>query len=311
MARRNSATCEPARLPDEDTLVRLLTRGLPQTGRTLHGPGDDCAVISGPDKNILTLFKTDCVVQDVHFRRDTDAARVGWKALCRVISDIAASGGEPREALITLAMPRTTSLTWVQRLYSGLKKAARRYGCGIAGGETSSVPDGAPVMISVAMLGTVEKKDLTLRSGGRPGDTIFVTGKLGGSLAGKHLDFKPRLGEARWLVKNARPAAMMDLSDGLAKDLPRLAHASGCGFSLTSAAIPCSPGCTIEEALGDGEDYELLFAWRGKKPETLQAAWRKVFPRIPLTAIGKLEPAGAGAEAISGGWDHFAPKTAR
>lgn len=309
MARRNSAKCEPAppRLPGEDELVRLLTHGLPQTARTMHGPGDDCAVISAPDKKQLTLFKTDCVVQDIHFRMDavTDAARVGWKALCRVISDIAASGGEPREALITLALPRTTSLTWVQRLYAGLKKAARRYGCGLAGGETSSTPDGAPVMISVAMLGTVEKQNLLLRSGGRPGDTIFVTGRLGGSLAGKHLDFKPRLPEARWLGQHVRPTAMMDLSDGLAKDLPRLAQASGCGFSVEMPAIPCSPGCSVENALGDGEDYELLFTWRGKNPETLQHAWRKAFPRLPLTAIGKLEPGPAVRQTLRGGWDHF------
>jgi thiamine-monophosphate kinase len=309
MVRRNSARCKSAGLPGEDELVGILTRGLPQTARTLHGPGDDCAVIAGADRNRLTLFKTDCVVQDVHFRMEVDAARVGWKAMCRVISDIAASGGEPGEALVTVAMPRTTPLEWVQRLYAGIKKAARRYQCGIAGGETSSVPDGAPVFISVAMLGSVERRRLVLRSGGRAGDIIYVTGRLGGASGGKHLDFKPRLAEARWLVENAHPTAMMDLSDGLGKDLPRLAKASGCGSRVERSAVPCSPGCGVENALSDGEDYELLFTWRGGNPGQMEREWRAAFPRTRLTAIGVLTE--SAEDTACGGWDHFAEEPMR
>ena len=310
MARRKSGISSPGRLlPDEDTLVRMLSRGLPQTSRTLMGPGDDCAVISGPGKGTLTLFKTDCVIAGVHFLMETDAARVGWKALCRVISDIAASGGEPREALVTLAMPRDTPLAWVQRLYTGLRKAARRFSCGIAGGETSSLPQGAPAMISVAMLGTVERTKLVLRSGGRPGDRLFVTGRLGGSFAGKHLDFTPRLAEARWLVSQGRGlTAMMDLSDGLAKDLPRLAAANGCGYLLDRQAVPRNPRCSVEQALGDGEDYELLFAWRGRDEDRLLSEWRAAFPQVRLTAVGHLTAPGEGerGDGLRGGWDHFA-----
>jgi thiamine-monophosphate kinase len=301
MARRTSS--EPVSQTGEDRLVHLLTRGLPQSKRTLTGPGDDCAVLRGPDKSSLTLFKTDCLIENVHFTGGTDAARVGWKALCRVVSDIAAMGGLPGEALVTLALPRTTRTSWVQRLYEGIRKAARRWHCGIAGGETSSVPDGAPVMISVAMLGSVERSCLTLRRGGRAGDLICVTGRLGGSLSGKHLAFIPRLAEARWLVTNTKPSAMMDLSDGLAKDLPRLADASRTGFTLDPAALPLTKGCTVAQALSDGEDYELLFTLSTRRFARLQRNWP--FPRVPVTAIGTLLPDKRNRPVLTGGWEHF------
>lgn len=301
MARRTSS--EPVSRTGEDRLVSLLTRGLPQSARTLIGPGDDCAVLRGPDKSRLTLFKTDCLIQDVHFTGDTDAARVGWKALCRVISDIAAMGGQPHEALITIALPRGILTSWVQRLYTGIKRAARRWGCGIAGGETSSVPDGAPVMISVAMLGSVEAKGLTLRSGGKAGDFVCVTGRLGGSRAGRHLDFTPRLAEARWLARHARPSAMMDLSDGLAKDLPRLADASGKGFALDRDALPLHRGCSPAQGLGDGEDYELLFTLSPRRFTRLKKNWP--FPRVPVTAIGTLLSSTRNRHPLTGGWEHF------
>lgn len=303
MARTNSS--DPVSVTGEDRLVELVTRGLPQTARTLTGPGDDCAVLRGPDKSSLTLFKTDCLVQDVHFTGGVDAARVGWKAMCRVISDIASMGGQPQEALITLALPRATLTGWVQRLYRGIRGAAKNYGCGIAGGETSSVPDGGSLMISVAMLGSVERKHLTLRTGGKSGDAICVTGRLGGSLTGRHLDFIPRLAEARWLVQHAHPTAMMDLSDGLAKDLPRLAAASGTGFSIDAARLPRQRGCTAAQALSDGEDYELLFTVPPRRLAALENKWRAAFPRLPLTCIGKLLPDKRDRTPLSGGWEHF------
>ena len=300
-----SSPDDPVSRLGEDRLVERLTRGLPQTPRTLTGPGDDCAVLRGPDKNRLTLFKTDALVEGVHFTPDTDAARVGWKALCRVISDIAAMGGEPREALITVALPRTETVGRMDRLYQGIRRAARRFGCGIAGGETTSVPSGGGLMISVAMLGTVERRLLTLRSGAAAGDLIMVTGRLGGSLAGHHLDFVPRLAEARWLADRFRPRAMMDLSDGLAADLPRLAAASRVGYRLDPAALPRNRGCSVEQALNDGEDYELLFTLAPARLPALRKAWPGVFPRVPLTVIGEVLADPRRRPVLSGGWEHF------
>src|SRR5690606_11628184 len=118
------------------------------------------------------------------------------------------------------------------------------------------------------------------------------TGSLGGSLQGKHLDFTPRVREADWLVSHFKPTAMMDLSDGLAKDLPRLVLASGCGFRIDIDALPLTPGCSAAEAMGDGEDFELLFALGGKNAEALLEAWP--FAELPLTRIGQLVESGEG-----------------
>jgi thiamine-monophosphate kinase len=140
-----------------------------------------------------------------------------------------------------------------------------------------------------------------LRSGGRPGDGLWVTGRLGGSLAGKHLSFSPRVEEGGWIAESLRPTAMMDLSDGLAKDLPRLAKASGCGFILDHAAIPCTEGCMVGQAIADGEDFELLFSLPlGVSTDQ----WKGRFPDLELTRIGQLVAEGEG-EDLSGGWDHF------
>ena len=158
-------------------------------------------------------------------------------------------------------------------------------------------------MISVAGTGVARRSQVVLRSGGRPGDLLFVTGKLGGSQGGRHLTFIPRLEEADWLSRNFRIHAMMDLSDGLAMDLPRLASASGCGFRLERSALPRSRGATVEEALRDGEDYELLFAISERSSRKLLAEWPERFPRLKLTSIGALSP--EGTEGLSGGWDHF------
>jgi thiamine-monophosphate kinase len=160
-------------------------------------------------------------------------------------------------------------------------------------------------VISIAATGSVARDALVLRSTGRPGDVLMVTGRLGGSIAHKHLHFTPRLREAEWLVSNFKPTAMMDISDGLAKDLPRLAESSGCGFELDFDALPREQGCGIDQALGDGEDYELLFAMASERVSELKAAWVKNFPELELTEIGRLVEHGKGM-TLSGGWDHFA-----
>jgi thiamine-monophosphate kinase len=288
----------------EDAVVAALTRALSLGPDVRVGAGDDCAVIGGRGDRWWQLLKTDCVVEGVHFLSEEKPACVGWKALCRAISDIAAMGGIPQHALITLALRSDAKMAWVRGLYVGLRKAARRFGVSIVGGETSRSP--GPAFVSVALTGRVERVRCVTRSGGKSGDLLYVTGRLGGSLAGRHLDFVPRVCEARWLVENFRVHAMMDLSDGLAADLPRLARASGCGFEICEERIPRHRGCTVAQALGDGEDFELLFAVHPRDAKHMEKAWRKKFPRLPLTQVGALTRGIATGKSKHRGYDHFA-----
>src|SRR2546423_578793 len=154
------------------------------------------------------------------------------------------------------------------------------------GGETSATR--GPATISVSVTGFVEKERWVSRRGGKAGDDLFVTGKLGRSIRGRHLRFVPRIVEARWLTKNFPIHAMMDLSDGLGADLPRLARASKLGFKIDRDSLPLSSGAKIDNAISDGEDYELLFAISPRHSNRLQKSWRKEFPKLALTHIGKL-----------------------
>lgn len=291
----------------EDRLLARLIRGLPLGADVRVGPGDDCAVIGAPRAARWQLLKTDAVLEGVHFEPGEKMERVGWKALCRALSDLAAMGGVPGQALITLAVPAECEMEKLEALYRGLRKAARRFGVSIVGGETSRSP--GPLFVSIALTGWVERRRCILRSGGRPGDGVYVTGRLGGSRQGKHLDFVPRLEEARWLTKQAKLHAMMDVSDGLGADLPRLAAASGCGYDLEEENVPRTRGCSVAEALNDGEDFELLFALPVKHGEALQHRWKKEFPRLPLTRIGTLTKsrlATGNSTSKLHGFDHFA-----
>ena len=290
----------------EDAVVAAIIRALPLGPDVRHGAGDDCAVIGRRRDRWWRLLKTDCVVETVHFLPSENAARVGWKALCRAISDIAAMGGIPEHALITIAVRPEVEMAWVRGLYAGLKKAARKFSVSIVGGETSRSP--GPAFISVALTGRVERKYCVTRSGGKPGDALYVSGRLGGSFGGRHLDFIPRIAEARWLAARFPVHAMMDLSDGLGADLPRLARASGCGFEVWEEKLPRAHGCTIEQALGDGEDFELLFAISPRDAARLETQWRKAFPRIPLTRIGVLKRTDTAGKRkkLTRGYDHFA-----
>ncbi len=319
----------------------------------LVGPGDDCAVLDTPptacsskprrrresvlgtrraessgtssgnkhgkcgadgrSSELVLLFKTDCVVEGVHFAAGTAPSKIGRKALARVLSDLAAMGGRPRTALVTLVLPPELRVAYVRALFGGIRRLAERTGVVVVGGETSSCPTGAPLVCSIAMLGEVDADACVLRSTGRVGDILFVTGRLGGSIRGKHLSFEPRLEEARWLARQFPPTAMMDLSDGLARDLPRLAVASGVGFELETCSLPRNRGCDISSALGDGEDYELLFAMEPETADSLPGRWSRRFPSLALTRIGRFcrkPPRGkpGGDNGIPGavdGWEHF------
>ena len=283
---------------NEFELIGKLTKSLPANKSVVVGAGDDCAVLDFglPDK--LLLFKTDSIVEGIHFQSDTPPEKIGHKALARCLSDIAAMAGSPTAALVTIALPENFEPARIEKIYDGLNALARKHDVAIVGGETTTNP--GRTLISVSLLGHVPRGKATLRSGAEAGDAIFVTGELGGSLAGRHLDFEPRLAEARWLAQHFSIHAMMDLSDGLAGDLRHVLKASRVGAELLTTAIPISGAAKLASraetsakppllaALTDGEDFELLFTVASKDAVPLLDAWKKQFPKLPLTCIGKI-----------------------
>jgi thiamine-monophosphate kinase len=269
----------------EDRLLAQLLPMLSRHGLILLGAGDDCAVVRSPGRDNLQLLKTDCIVEGIHFTATSPPVAVGWKAMARPLSDFAAMSGVPRFALVTLIVPAETKLDWVKKIYRGLEKAARAFRVAIVGGETSNIK--GPAVISVSLTGFVERSRCVSRAGGKAQDELYVTGRLGGSIRGKHLKFTPRIEEARWLTKHFAIHAMMDLSDGLGADLPRLARASGVGFGVDENVLPRNRGCTATQALNDGEDYELLFAVSPRDSARLRMSWARKFPHLLLTRIGR------------------------
>lgn len=282
----------------EDGLIPLLCRLVRTSPGLRVGPGDDCAVLTSSQPGELLLFKTDAVVEGIHFTPHTAPRRIGWKAAARVVSDFAAmGGGEPQHALVTLFIRPDRPTSWMEDVYRGIQHCADQFGFGLAGGETCQLPaEGPGCILSLSLLGRIAETRCLLRSGARPGDSLWVTGTLGGSLpTGKHLDFIPRLREAQILAASGAVHALMDLSDGLARDLPRLAQASRAGFRLDRSSIPITPGFSLRNALEDGEDYELLFA----------LAEHAACPLEGATRIGTVVPSNE-SEQLTGGWDHFA-----
>jgi thiamine-monophosphate kinase len=283
---------------NELELIRRLTASLPVNASVVAGAGDDCAVLDLGVPDRFILFKTDAVVEGIHFTRDTPPEKIGRKALARCLSDIAAMAGEATAALVTLGLPRDFDSMFVEAIYTGMNALARRHGVAIAGGETTTNPE--RILISIALLGAVARDKCLHRTGSKPGDALFVTGRLGGSLAGQHLDFEPRLAEARWLVDHFNIHAMIDLSDGLASDLRHLLEPSRLGAELLKSAIPISRAAKLQAkaessakppllaALTDGEDFELLFTVASGDAVPLLDAWKKQFPDLPLTCVGKI-----------------------
>lgn len=268
----------------EDELIRRVSRRI-RTDRSVHrGIGDDCAVLEGPPGK-WALFASDMLVEGVHFRSSAVPQQVGWKALAVNVSDIAAMGGVPRHAVISIGLPPDTSLRWVEKFYEGLTRCARTFGVNLVGGDTNRSPR---LVIDAAIWGEVEKSKVVYRSGARPGDWILVTGRLGGSLkSGRHLTFVPRLPEARAVLSRARPTAMMDLSDGLAADLTRLCRASRVSAAVKTEFILRNKGCSLRQAVTDGEDFELLMTVRPKDALPLLKWALRALP-CALTPIGRI-----------------------
>ena len=283
---------------NEFQLIARLTQALPTNPAVIVGTGDDCAVLDLGVPGKCFLFKTDAVVEGIHFTRETPPEKIGHKALARVLSDVAAMAGTPIAALVTIALPKTFEPDFIAAIYDGLNLLARAHGVAIVGGETTTNPE--RILISIALLGSAVSGKIPLRSGAKVGDAIFVTGFLGGSIEGRHLDFAPRLAEARWLVEHFPIHALIDVSDGLAGDLRHLLQGAGVGAVLLKTSIPVSAAAksrarasstakpAVIAALTDGEDFELLFSVAPGDAVRLMDGWKKQFPETKLTCIGKI-----------------------
>ncbi|MEO7677984.1 MAG: thiamine-phosphate kinase, partial [Verrucomicrobiota bacterium] len=282
---------------NEFELISTLTRSLPTNRSVVVGAGDDCAVLDPGIPGQWLLFKTDAVVEGIHFDAKAPPEQIGRKALARCLSDIAAMAGTPTSALVTLALPKKFEASFLEKIYLGMNQLATEHDVAIVGGETTRNPE--RILISIALLGTVAKGKCVLRSGAKAGDAIFVTGELGGSSAGRHLSFEPRLSEGRWLAENFSVHSMIDVSDGLAGDLRHLLHAGHVGAELRAVAIPISRAARLQAraessakppllaALTDGEDFELLFTITACEAVPLLDAWKRQFSKVRLSCVGK------------------------
>ncbi len=306
------------------------------------GSGDDAAVLTVADGRLL-LLTCDMMVEDVHFRLDwARPEQIGWKAMAQNLSDIAAMGGEPAFAVASLAMPGSAPGELADGITRGLVAAASEYGAALVGGDL--VGSQGPVVLDVALAGWVERESMLLRRGARPGDAICVTGALGASAAGlaalqrgladedapelqraleAHHEPRPRVLEGQAIAATRRATAMMDLSDGLADDLPRLCAESGLAARVFADRIPIAPACAalaarldlapLSLAASGGEDYELLFTCPQDAVDDIAAA---VAARTgaAVSAIGETTPgkgvvlvdAEGKTHELARGFDHFA-----
>jgi len=323
-------------LPEKPLIAHLRRMAEASTARrsraspaVLKGIGDDCAVLRLPARHD-SLVTTDFTLEGIHFRRNWHPPEsVGHRCLTRGLSDIAAMGGEPVAAFLSLALPPRLPQSWVSRFSRGLVSLAEKYGVTLAGGDTAESPDG--ILADIIVLGTVPHGMALLRSGARPGDRIFVSGELGGSAAAvaqmkarqrklnprdfpRHFYPVPRLALARILREKKLASAMIDTSDGLSTDLSHICEESSVGAELDASLIPRArvgkPAreVDLDLSLHGGEDYELLFTSpRGKRlPPQIGG--------VALTEIGEItrsrkiilrNATGVGYELEPRGWQHF------
>lgn len=229
----------------------------------LKAVGDDCAVLP-LDAHYDLILTTDPLISGVHFTPDTPPEQIGWKAAARVLSDFAAMGADPQYLLINLVAPPEQDFQTLEKIYDGVSKVRKLFNVDLVGGDLAQGPT---LELHVFGVGRVPKGKALLRSAARPGDILYVTGPLGNSFAsGKHLTFMPRVKEGKWLRQSGFVRAMMDISDGLATDLRHILKASNVGSMLDGSLIPCNG--TLEQALYDGEDFELLFTVRAEDADT-------------------------------------------
>jgi thiamine-monophosphate kinase len=294
----------------EENLLVLIRHWLGAVSpRAPYGIGDDCAVLPDAVAGARQLITVDPVIYGRHFDDATPAGAVGEKLLKRNLSDLAAMGARPTAALLALTLDPRTSLHWLEEFYRGLASAARRWRVRIVGGDLAQAENFVGAYLT--LLGAAVGPRVVTRSGARAGDAIYVTGELGGSRLGHHWRFIPRLAEGAWLARQTAVGAMMDVSDGLAKDLRALTP-SGAFPAIDASSVPVSAAARrlaartknppLHHALSDGEDYELVFAHGARGSVALAAferKWRRAFPHTRLTRIGQFVRAGkAPAEAL-------------
>lgn len=280
---------------NEIDLIRRLSKNFRLDKTVIKGPGDDAAVIKYTRDKYL-LYTCDMTIEGVHFDlRKATPFQAGWKALGRNISDIGAMGGVPKYAVVSLAISSKERLSVADGICRGLKSIADKFGVNIVGGDMAESKN---IVIDVSMIGEVEREKLSLRSGAKVGDLILVTGSLGRSIKGKHLNFMPRVNEAREILKKYKINSMIDISDGLALDLDRILKASKVGSRIYESAIPLSgAGVSVNDALYDGEDYELLFTMSAKEAQRLyRIAPNKI--KAPVTPIGEVVSKKEGCKLI-------------
>jgi thiamine-monophosphate kinase len=285
--------------------------GLPRTEGVVLGIGDDCAIVRPRGASEDWLYTTDMLLEGVHFQRETHSpGDIGWKALARGLSDIAAMGGEPRFCLLSLAVSPDLDERWLDQFYKGLLDLAEQSGTALIGGDLARTDR---IMCDIVVAGTAPRDKALRRDGARPGDGIYVSGGLGVSARGlatakgkawtRHKRPEPRLALARVLRTRFHATAAMDLSDGLSLDLHRMCAASGVHAQIGKP--PIFPGATLEQALHGGEDYELLFT--APLTKTLPAT----FEGLPITLIGLIGQGHPGAIFLEGeplpalGYDHL------
>lgn len=296
----------------EIRLIERVAKDFRLDRSVVKGFGDDTAVIRWT-KNKFLLFTCDMSIEDVHFKRgEATPFQIGWKALSRNISDIAAMGGLPRHALVSIGIDPDLPASFLNGICKGLKNLADKFSINIVGGDMSR---SKKLVIDVSLIGEVEKENLVLRSGAKAGDVILITSSIGGSIKGKHLDFIPRLSEARRLVKGFKINSMIDISDGLVLDLWRILHASSVGARIYESTIPLSKEAgPCEKAIYEGEDFELVFTMNANEARRF---FKTLFTEMktPVTLIGEITDKKYGYKLIdkngkekrlkAGGYLHF------
>jgi thiamine-monophosphate kinase len=284
-------------MPGEFAFIDWLRSRTPRSSGVIVGPGDDAAVLAPGSRS--RLVTVDMLMDGTDFQlAEVGARAAGRKAMAVNLSDIAAMAGIPTAAVVSVALPRSGGRELGEQLYLGLRDVADAFGVAIVGGDTNSWDH--PLVVSVAVLGEATERGPVLRSGASPGDWVFVTGPLGGSIRGKHLTVSPRVHQAVRFHEIVELHAMIDISDGLAADLNHILEASRCGAVLDANAIPISADAVelsltsgktpLQHALGDGEDFELLFTVAPADGERLLRD--QPVPGIMLSKIGECIDAG-------------------